>query len=296
MKRRICDCCRKIFFLPAWLTALIAVPAFAALIFFLYGRSMEPFSILEIPIYCLSAYALVISCTGAGRAFSRIRKRLQSYAFWKKWREDVRLRTMVTMTPGLLLNGLYVFTNIGMGVLNHTAWFIYLGGYYFLLTAMKSSLLYDLAAKRGRRDARGEWQKYRNCGRILLLLNVVLIAECVYIVYKKQSYHYDGMLIYAMAAMAFYSLISAIVHLIRYRKYKSPVLSAVKVINLTTAMVTMLALETAMIAQFGGEGQENFRRNMTSMTAAVVCAVELVMAVFMIYCGRRRKNDMTLAS
>ncbi len=45
-----------------------------------------------------------------------------------------------------------------------------------------------------------------------------------------------------------------------------------------------------MIAQFGGEGQENFRRIMTSLTAAVVCLVELMIAVYMIHKGTRWKS------
>ncbi len=295
MKIKICNFFKKLFFLPVWLTVLIAVPSFAVLIlFFLYGESIGQLSMLKIPIYSLSAYALIITCTGVGRIIRCIKEQLQSNALWNKLHEDARLRTMVTTIPGLLLNALYVFTNIGMGVLNHTAWFIYLGGYYFLLTAMKSSLVHELAKNRNRINYQAEYRKYRSCGIVLLLLNFVLDAECVYIVCRNQSYHYDGMLIYAMAAISFYSLISAVVHVIRYRKYKSPVLSAVKAINLTTAMVTMLALETAMIAQFGEGDNGTFRRSMTSLTASVVCIIELLIAVYMIYNGTRRINRKKL--
>lgn len=289
MKPKINLFCKRIFFLPIWLTALIAVPSFAVLILlFLYGGRTEWLTILEIPIYCLSAYALMITCTGIGRMIRRITEHLQSHALWGRLRNDVRLRTMVTMIPGLLLNALYVLTNVGMAVLNHTSWFIYLGGYDFVLTVMKTSLLYDLAKNRNRTTAQAEYRRYRNCGILLLLLNFILAAESVYIVCRNQSYHYDGMLIYVMAAIAFYALISAVIHIIRYRKYKSPVLSAIKAINLTTAMVTMLALETAMIAQFGGEGQGNFRRMMTSSTAAAVCLVEFMIAIYIICSGTRR--------
>ncbi|MCD7943444.1 MAG: hypothetical protein LUH43_00880 [Clostridia bacterium] len=298
MKIKICNCCKKIFFLPAWLTVLIAVPSFALLIlFFLFGGSMERSRTIEIPIYGLSAYALIIASTGIARIIGSVKKRLQSYALWNKLYEDARLRTVVTTAPGLFLNALYVFTNIGMGILNHTAWFIYLGVYYFFLTIMKSSLIHYLAKNRSSINQETEYRKYRKCGIALLMLNFVLVSECVYIVYKNQSFHYDGILIYAMAAMTFYSLIGAVFHVVRYRKYKSPVLSAVKAVKLTSAMVSMLALETAMIAQFGGEEQGDFRRMMTSLTASVVCIVELLIAVYMIYSGTRRiKREKTQQS
>lgn len=288
MKTRICNCCKKIFFLPAWLTALIAVPSFSLLIlFFLYGKSMEQSRVTEISIYGLSAYSLIITCTGISRIIGFVKKRLQSYTFWNKLHEDARLRTMATTVPGLLLNALYVFTNIGMGILNHTAWFIYLGVYYFFLTIMKSSLIHYLAKNRSGINYKTEYRKYRSCGIALLMLNFVLVSECVYIVYRNQRFHYNGVLIYAMAAMTFYSLIGAVFHMVRYRKYKSPVLSAVKAVKLTSAMVSMLALETAMIAQFGGEDQGDFRQIMTSLTASAVCIVELLIAAYMIYSGTR---------
>ncbi len=281
--KKLRDFCWKIFFLPGWLTVLIAVPSFALVILsFVDDGSIEWLSMMKIPVYSLSAYALTITCTWLARVISRFSKFLKSTSFYKKLQEDIRLKTMVTMIPGLVLNALYVFTNIRLGMLNHTAWFIYLGIYYLLLTIMKSLLLYDLATNRHKEDLQREYQKYRSCGIALLLLNFVLSGECVYIVVRNQSYHYDGMLIYAMAAMAFYKMISAIVHLVRYRKYQSPVISAVNSDNLTAAMVTMLALETAMIEQFGSESQENFRQTMTSISAAAVCLIELVMAIYMI--------------
>ena len=102
MKIKICNCFKKIFFLPAWLTALIAVPSFALLAFsFLYGERYKWLGMLEIPVYCLSAYALMITCTAFGRMSRHIMKEcLQSYTLWNKLHADIRLRTMVTTIPG----------------------------------------------------------------------------------------------------------------------------------------------------------------------------------------------------
>ena len=58
-------------------------------------------------------------------------------------------------------------------------------------------------------------------------------------------------------------------------------MSAAKAINLTAALVSMLSLETAMLAQFGGD-DVMFRQIMTSATGAGVCVIVLGMAVYMI--------------
>lgn len=56
---------------------------------------------------------------------------------------------------------------------------------------------------------------------------------------------------------------------------------AAKVISLTAALVSMLSLETAMLAQFGSDEAE-FRRTMLGVSGGVVCAFVLAMAIYMI--------------
>ena len=58
-------------------------------------------------------------------------------------------------------------------------------------------------------------------------------------------------------------------------------ISAAKVIGLTAALVSMLSLETAMLARFGSDETE-FRRIMLGISGGVVCAVVLAMAIYMI--------------
>ena len=80
---------------------------------------------------------------------------------------------------------------------------------------------------------------------------------------------------------AFYSVITAVRNVVKFRKQNSPVLSAAKGINLASALVSMLALETAMLSQFGSEESPVFRRVMNSATGGAVCCVVLGMAVYM---------------
>ena len=54
-----------------------------------------------------------------------------------------------------------------------------------------------------------------------------------------------------MAMYAFYNIITAVMNVVKYRKYRSPVMSAAKVVSLAATLVSMLSLETAMLTQFG---------------------------------------------
>lgn len=70
--------------------------------------------------------------------------------------------------------------------------------------------------------------------------------------------------------------------MIKFRVCGSPVLSAAKAVSLIAAMVSMLSLETAMLTRFGSAEDPRFRRLMTGWTGFGVCAMVLIMAMYMI--------------
>ena len=94
-----------------------------------------------------------------------------------------------------------------------------------------------------------------------------------------------------MALYTFYTTIMAVIHLVKYRKMGSPVLSAAKAINLATAMVSMLALETAMLTEFDTNGPE-FRRIVTGTTGAAVCIFVVAMAAFMMISSTKKLKKL----
>ncbi len=98
-------------------------------------------------------------------------------------------------------------------------------------------------------------------------------------VHRNKGFNYQGMLIYLMAMYAFYSVITAVVNLVKFRKHGSPILPAAKAINLVAAMISILSLETEMLAQFGGD--DEFRSVMTSATGGGVCTITIGIAIFM---------------
>mgnify|MGYP006357292341 FL=1 len=102
------------------------------------------------------------------------------------------------------------------------------------------------------------------------------------VLYRNRGFQYPGMLIYAMAAYTFYITTHAIISLIKYRKYHSPVMTTSKIIALSAALVSMLALETAMFSQFGGDMAQESQQLMIALTGAGVSAVVIVLSVFMI--------------
>ena len=97
------------------------------------------------------------------------------------------------------------------------------------------------------------------------------------------------MWIYVMALYTFYVTTHAIISMIKYRKYNSPVMSATKIISLSAVLVSMLSLETAMFSQFGGDTSPEFKRFMIAVTGAGVSLIVVSMSVYMIVRATREK-------
>lgn len=289
---------KKIFILPPVPTLLIAVPSFALVIYVL-ANDMEN-EVVSYVAYTLSAYALVITVTGMSGIIRMIIRRIENHPFMKKvsgipvierYFKEVMFRTETSLYQGLFINLLYVAVKFCSGVYYRSVWFISLSFYYLLLAVMRSSLLHYVRS--GREDKISECKRYRLCGVILLFMNQALAAVVAIAVKQNKGFEYPGLLIYVMALYAFYSIITAVINVVKFRKYKNMIMSAAKVINLTAALVSMLSLETAMIAQFGGDDAV-FRRVMTSATGAGVCLIVLGMAVFMLIRSTKTLKKMAM--
>jgi len=101
-------------------------------------------------------------------------------------------------------------------------------------------------------------------------------------VFFDRGFQYQGFLIYVIAMYAFYITVTAVIDMIKYRKYKSPILSITKVIKMASALFSMLFLETAMFAQFGAETSPKVKRLMIMLTGAGISIAVVSMAIFMI--------------
>ena len=292
---------KRMFCLPPVLTAVIAVPSFAFVIVILASGAEQ--AALSYIAYALSAYGLIVSVTGIAGAAKVARngfeklpvvEKVTQHPLCERYFSDAAFRTKISLYLGMAVNLAYVALKLGSGICYRSSWFLSLAGYYALLVAMRFFLLRRFDENAVGQDMEREYRRYRGCGIMLFFMNQALAVIVMMMVYQNRGYEYPGLLIYAMAAYAFYAVISAVVNLLRYRRHGSPILSAAKAINMTAALVSILSLETAMLAQFGGDSGPVFRQIMTGSLGACVCTVVFAMAIFMI--ARSTKRLKTLRS
>ena len=147
----------------------------------------------------------------------------------------------------------------------------------------------SLALSYRNRNTKSELRCYRRTARLLFLLNIPMGGMIVLMVLTDSGYSYPGYVIYLSALYTFYTVILAIVNLVKFRKLGSPILSAAKVLNFVAALMSLLALQTAMISQFSTEG-EAFRRMMNAITGGGVWFSVILIAVYMLLRSRKMKE------
>lgn len=259
---------------------LLALLSMLLLIFAL--GAMRGAGVISYATYVLSFYTLV-ACVMRVPDILRLAKKLKAHnRLVHRVFTDARFRLKLTLYSSLTLNTSYALFQLGMGLCYRSRWFLALAVYYILLTVMRFFLLRDLKQLTPGRDYAEELRRYRFCGIALAAMTPVLLVIVAFILWQNRGFSYHSITTIAMATYTFGAFTVAIVSIIKYRKYNSPLLRAAKAVSMTTASVSMLSLETAMLSAFGGESDATFRQLVTGLSGAAVCLFVLGMAIYMI--------------
>ena len=275
---------KKLLF-PNVLIILLLTIISAALLVYVFVNGLETAAIAYAS-YLISFYGLTVLvirlCMVLPKQYRNIKQKVYDNPWGNRYMTDAAFRTKISLHMSLGIHLLYVGMNVVLAFMNKTRWFGILAGYYLILAVMQFLLL-KYAIKKGiGTDRPGELRRARVCAIILLNLNFVLSGAVLMILYQNKGFEYQGILIYAMAAYTFYSTIRAVVDLIRYRKYKSPIMTTTKIIMLSSALVSMLSLETAMFSQFGQDMNPTSRRLMIALTGAGISMAVIGMSSYII--------------
>ena len=272
----------KLLFPPLWLIGILAI-ACAIALFQILSRGMES-SPAAYAVYTLSFYTLLVLSLTVGKNFlrwhSRVRETVYGNTYTRQYVTDTVFKTQINLACSLALDVLYAGVNILLAVFFSTNWFAIFAGYYTVLSCLRILLFQNLL--RRKENHLRELKRARFCSGILLTVNLVLSALVLMMLYHPHEFGDMGVLIYVAALYTFSALAVSITGLIRFRKYKSPVLSVSRMINLTAALVSLLILETAMLSQFGGDMPLSMQNIFIAATGAGISIVIIVTALYMI--------------
>ena len=275
---------QKLLFPPLWVILLLSVVSAVSLIFvFVRGTAEAP---IAYGIYVLAFYTLCILCIFCWKTLPGYwhggKEKLYANKYANRYLTDAAFKTHVNLYRSLAINLLYVAMNAVLAVFYKTRWFAIFAIYYAILAVMRFLLVRYVGKNKIGSSRLGELYRARLCAYILLTVNLALSGAVLMMVYFHRGFDYQGILIYVMAMYTFYITTTAVLDLVKYRKYQSPIMSMSKVIKMAAALVSMLALETAMFSQFGGEMSIENQRIMIMATGAGIAIIVVVMAFYMI--------------
>lgn len=243
--------------------------------------------------YVLAAYTLTIWCVRVPELVRIFKSFKNENKYARRWLEDAHLRVNVSLYGSLLWNTAYAVFQLGLGFWHHTFWYYSLAGYYICLAVMRFFLVLHTSKNKAGEKMQEELRKYRNCGIVFLTMNLALSLIVFFMVYWNRTFEHHEITTIAMAAYTFVSMTMAIVNVIKYRKYNSPVYSASKAIGLAAACVSMLTLESTMLTTFSDGGVTLAERKiMLGCTGVAICLFIVAMAVYMIVQSSKKLKEL----
>ena len=282
----------KAFLFPHIAIVIILLPI--ATVFMVYAMIfMGTDSIIAIVSYVLAFYTLVIWSLKVPYLIRFFKDFKKENKYARRWQDDTRLRVNTSLYGGLMWNTAYALLQLGMGFWHHSYWFCSLAGYYLSLAVMRFFLVrYTTKNKPGER-MREELVRYRLCGWIFLVMNLTLSLMVFFMVYWNRTFEHHEITTIALAAYTFTAFTVAIINMVKYRKYNSPVYSASKAISFASACVSMLTLEATMLTTFN-DGSMNIltRKIMLGCTGGVISIFIIIMAVYMIVQSNKKLNEL----
>ena len=250
---------------------------------------------IAIVSYVLAAYTLTVWCFRIPYLIRFFKTFRNENKYARIWLDDTRLRVNVSLYGSFFWNMAYALFQLWLGFYHHTFWFYSLGAYYICLALMRFFLIRHTRKYEPGEKLQTELQKYRACGWVFLAMNLALTLIIFFMVYWNRTFRHHEITTIALAAYTFTSLTTAIINVVKYRKYRSPVFSASKAISFAAACVSMLTLTSTMLNTFSdGTMDAIFQKRMIGSVGFSVSGVVVAMAIYMIVQSTKKLKQLEI--
>lgn len=244
---------------------------------------------VAIASYVLSAYTLTVWCCKIPQLIKFFKTFKNENKYARRWQDDTRLRVNVSLYGSLAWNTLYGIFQLWLGFYHHTFWFYSLGAYYICLAVMRFFLVRHTRKYLPGEKMKTELIQYRSCGWVFLVMNLALTLIVFFMIYWNRTFTHHMITAIAMAAYTFTAFTAAIVNMVKYKKYNSPIFSASKAISFAAACVSMLTLTSTLLTTFSDGTMDVFSQKILLGCVGIAVSITVViLAIYMIIQGSRK--------
>lgn len=282
----------KALLFPHMAIMIILIPV--AAVFLIYSMIfMGTESPVAIVSYVLAFYTLMVWCFKIPYLIRFFKEFKNENKYARRWLDDTHLRVNVSLYGSLILNTAYAVFQLGLGFWHHTFWYYSMAGYYIALAVMRFFLVRHTSKHTPGEKMYEELIKYRACGIVFLLMNLTLSVMVFFMIYWNRTFNHHEITTIAMAAYTFTAFVLAVVNVVKYRRFNSPVYSASKAISLAAVCVSMLTLESTMLTTFDdGTMDLLMRRLFLGLSGGIISIFIIVMAIYMIIQSNKKLKQL----
>lgn len=169
---------------------------------------------------------------------------------------DYTRKTVAVALPMILLDFCFAALAGGVAILYLSPWLGMMCVYYMFLTIMKTRLIY-----RAGRGLFSKSKKYsdganlKSFAKWLFFMDLLLLVAIFFMTRRGVTHEYPGFLVYVMAIYVVYKVAAALFNLFRASRAGSILAMEIRCIGIVEALVSVLALESALNYAYGNRYQ-----------------------------------------
>lgn len=187
----------------------------------------------------------------------------------KAWKKDYQLSTLITSSISAVISTAFTLYNGILGIVYQSLWHGSICVYYLCLSVIRAILILT------RRKNNGKIFVITHI--LLLIMDIMLIVPIAVMVKGERSYTYGLIPAIAMATYTTYRITVALIHFSKSKKNNSLMISELRMINLTDALVAVLSLQNALITANGGMNDK--MHTLTAWTSAGILFIIVVITI-----------------
>lgn len=215
------------------------------------------------------------------KAKQAVIQKIEGTKIGKRLIQEQRFRAVCSAAISLLVNILYAFYHVALGVVNQSLWFITMFAYYVILIAMRLSAVLCERKHKSSAPEDTEYFVVKLCGGLLVLLSFIL-AGIVYISLSQNvAVKHHEIVMISIATYTFCKITAAVIKAIRQRTNTAPLLTVIRTIGYAEVAASILTLQRSMLVSFGTMDNADIDL-MNGLTGLAVCLFILLLGIFTI--------------
>lgn len=187
---------------------------------------------------------------------------------------DYEYRSNIVMQIGFLGNTAYALINLFMGLITKQVWFASIGIFYTIFGFLKFALLIKqahlLKCENMRERKASSLRVWRFFGLTMFIITIPTTIMVAQMIYYNRNYYYGPIITFGYFIYTSIYLVAAIVKVFQAKMRKNPIFTAYSNMSFCGALMSVLALQTAMINAF--KLDDSMRRAINTATGALIIA------------------------